>query len=201
MPLSTTIYAKWTKNAGSGSVTIVQKPTIEADENAVVTLGADGTTASITVKDGYELEDVTVNGVSKGKVTFLYGLKTGDKVVVTTQKKADDNQALIEAVKNTKLVARSVNAKAPSGKKAIKVYWYEKEGSKLSFDGYEIYRSTKKNSGYGTKPIFKTKKSLQYFNTSAKKGTRYYYKVRGYKMIDGKKVYTPYSLKAIRTAK
>ena len=201
MPLSTTIYAKWTKNAGSGSVTIVQKPTIEADENAVVTLGADGTTASITVKDGYELEDVTVNGVSKGKVTLLYGLKTGDKVVVTTQKKADDNQALIEAVKNTKLVARSVNAKAPSGKKAIKVYWYEKEGSKLSFDGYEIYRSTKKNSGYGTKPIFKTKKSLQYFNTSAKKGTRYYYKVRGYKMIDGKKVYTPYSLKAIRTAK
>ena len=179
-----------------------QHPTIETDDNAAVSLSSDGTRATITVADGYELVDVTVNGVSKGAVTELTGLKTGDKVVITTQKieTPDDDAALIEAVKNFKLVARSVNAKAPSGKKAIKVYWYAKDGSELNFDGYEIYRSTKKNSGYGTKPIY-TAKKLQYFNTSAKKGTRYYYKVRGYKEIGGERIYTPYSLKAIRTAK
>ena len=182
--------------------TTVQKPVIEPNADVTTSLSADGTTLTIKAKDGYELVDVTVNGVSKGAVTELTGLKTGDKVVITTQKieTPDDDAALIEAVKNFKLVARSVNAKAPSGKKAIKVYWYAKDGSELNFDGYEIYRSTKKNSGYGTKPIY-TAKKLQYFNTSAKKGTRYYYKVRGYKEIGGERIYTPYSLKAIRTAK
>ncbi len=182
------------------SVPTIQHPTIDTDDNANVTLSSYGTVATITVADGYELVDVTINGISQGKVTFLYGLKTGDKVVVTTKKivTAEDLKAEVKALK---LVARSVNEKAPSGKNAIKVYWFEKDGKDLSLDGYEIYRSTKKNSGYGTKPIYKTTKSLRYFNTSAKKGTRYYYKVRGYKIVEGEKVFTEYSLKAIRTAK
>ena len=181
----------------------IQKPVIEPNTDVTTSLSSDGTTLTIKANEGYEITDVTVNGVSKGAVDKLTGLKTGDKVVIKTQKveKPDDNAALIEAVKSFKLVARSANAKAPSGKKAIKVTWFAKDGSELNFDGYEIYRSTKKNSGYGTKPIYKTTKSLQYFNTSAKKGTRYYYKVRGYKLIGGEKVYTQYSLKAIRTAK
>ena len=184
------------------SVPTVQKPTIEADANATVTLDSTGTTATITVADGYELADVTVNGVSKGAVTTLTGLKTGDKVVVTTRKadSAGDDAALIEAVKKTRLVARSMYATAPSGKKSIKVYWFNKDGSELDFDGYEVYRSLKKNSGYGKTPIFKTTKE-RYFNTAIKKGTKYYYKVRGYKVINGEKVYTEYSLKAWRTAK
>lgn len=171
-------------------------------EGVTATLGSTGTTATITVADGYELADVTVNGVSKGAVTTLTGLKTGDKVVITAQKitSADDNAALIEAVKNTRLVARSMYAKAPSGKKSIKVYWFNKDGSALNFDGYEVYRSLKKDSGYGTKPIFKTTKA-RYYNTAIKKGTKYYYKVRAYKVINGEKVYTQYSLKAWRTAK
>ena len=199
----TTIYAHWTSNSSYVPTTpTVQKPVIEPNTDVTTSLSIDGTTLTIKANDGYEITDVTVNGVSKGAVTTLTGLKTGDKVVITTQKieTPDDNAALIEAVKNTKLVARSANAKAPSGKKAIKVYWFNKDGSELNFDGYEIYRSTKKSSGYGIKPIYTAKKT-QYFNTSAKKGTRYYYKVRGYKMINGEKVYTSYSLKAIRTAK
>jgi len=175
-----------------------QKPVIEAAGNTTVTLSDYGTKATIKVSDGYELVDVTVNGVSKGKVDTLTGLKTGDKVVVTT-KKIVTVEDEISAVKAAKLVARSANAKAPSGKKAIKVYWFNKDGSELNFDGYEIYRSVKKNK-FGKKPIFTSKKTA-YFNTSVKKGTRYYYKVRGFKVIDGETYYTDFSLKAIRTAK
>lgn len=125
------------------SVPTIQHPTIDTDDNANVTLSSYGTVATITVADGYELVDVTVNGISQGKVTFLYGLKTGDKVVVTTKKivTAEDLKAEVKALK---LVARSVNEKAPSGKNAIKVYWFEKDGKDLNLDGYEIYRSTKK---------------------------------------------------------
>ena len=201
----TTFTAQWRDDTPYiPSAPSVQKPVIETSEGVTASLNSTGTTASITVADGYELIEVTVNGVSKGAVTTLTGLKTGDKVVITAKKTEEppvvDDTALIEAVKNTRLVARSMYAKAPSGKKSIKVYWFNKDGSELNFDGYEVYRSLKKDSGYGTKPIFKTTKA-RYYNTAIKKGTKYYYKVRAYKVINGEKTYTRYSLKAWRTAK
>ena len=181
------------------SVPSVQSPTVTASEGVTTALSSDGTKVTITVADGYELVDVTVNGVSKGAVTTLTGLKTGDKVVVTAQKKADDNAALIEAVKNTRLIARSAMS-AAKGKKAVKVYWYAEDGSDVDFDGYEVYRSLKRYSGFGKSPFFETANE-KYYNTAIKKGTKYYYKVRAYKVIDGEKIYTDWSTKAWRTVK
>lgn len=181
------------------SVPSVQSPTVTASEGVTTALSSDGTKVTITVADGYELVDVTVNGVSKGTVTTLTGLKTGDKIVVTAQKKADNNAALIEAVKNTRLIARSAMS-AAKGKKAVKVYWYAEDGSDVDFDGYEVYRSLKRYSGFGKSPFFETANE-KYYNTAIKKGTKYYYKVRAYKVIDGEKIYTDWSTKAWRTVK
>ena len=178
-----------------------QKPVIEPNADVTTSLSTDGTTLTIKANDGYEITDVTVNGVSKGVVTTLTGLKTGDKIVIKTQKieTPDDNAALIEAVKNTKLIARSAMSTA-KGKKAVKVSWYAADGSDLDFDGYEVFRSLKRYSGFGTTPIFKTANE-KYYNTAIKKGNKYYYKVRAYKVIDGEKVYTDWSTKAWRTVK
>lgn len=186
-------------SGGGGFLPTTEKPEITVPDGVTYKLSTDGTKVTFTVADGYELVDVSVNGVSKGKVDTLTGLKTGDKVVVTTQKKDGDSTALIEAVKNTKLVARTAMSKA-KGKKAVKVYWYAKDGSELNFDGYEVYRSLKRYKGFGQKPFFKTA-NAKYYNTSIKKGTKYYYKVRAYKVIDGEKVYTDWSTKAWRTVK
>ena len=76
----------------------------------------------------------------------------------------------------------------------------EANPSSIRLDGVEIYRSLKKNSGYGKKPI-STPKSGKYTNTSVKSGKKYYYKARGFVTIDGEKVYTSYSGKASRTVK
>ena len=183
------------------STPTVQKPVIEPNADVTTSLSTDGTTLTIKANDGYEITDVTVNGVSKGAVTTLTGLKTGDKIVIKTQKieTPDDNTALIEAVKNTKLIARSAMSKA-KGKKAVKVSWYAENGNDLEFDGYEVFRSLKRYSGFGTTPIFKTTNE-KYYNTAIKKGNKYYYKVRAYKVIDGEKVYTDWSTKAWRTVK
>lgn len=189
-------------SSGGGYIPPVQKPTIEAGEGVKVTLSSDGTVATITVDPAYELADVVLNGTSKGKVTEVKGLKTGDKLAVTATKKATEptKEDIIAIIESQQLVARSKVTTSPNGKKAILITWYDKNGNEVTFDGVQIFRSTKRNSGYGTKPIF-TSVTGKYYNTAIKAGTKYYYKVRGFVEIDGQKYYTEYSLKAIRTAK
>ena len=166
--------------------------------------------ATITVEAGYDLVDVVLNGTSKGKVTEVKGLKTGDKLAVTAAKKAPESaeptaEEIIATLADHKLAARSKVVTMKNGKKAVRITWYNQNGEMMEFDGVEIFRSTKKNSGYGNKPFYATKESKSkgyYINTKdVKVGTTYYYKLRGYVVIDGQKYYTDYSLKAIRTVK
>ena len=159
--------------------------------------------ATIKVDAGYELVDVVLNGTSKGKVTEVKGLKAGDKLVVTAAKKAPEPaeptaEEIIATLADHKLAARSKVVTMKNGKKAVRITWYNRNGEMMEFDGVEIFRSTKKNSGYGKKPIFASETG-KYYNTAIKAGTKYYYKLRGYVVIDGQKYYTDYSLKAIRT--
>lgn len=103
----------------------------------------------------------------------------------------------IAKVENTRFVVRS-KLTVLDGKRAVKLSW---TAPKVGLDGYEIYRSTKRYEGYGKKPFFKTTKTT-YFNTrDLETGTRYYYKVRGYKNINGKVYYTQWSTKAWRTVR
>jgi len=180
----------------------VQTPDIDADEDAVtVTLSFFGDQATLTPKEGYEIADVIINGVSMGVITELKGLKTGDKVVIATneiQTEVPEEEDAMNYVLGIQLVARSKMSKA-KGKDAVKVYWYAEDGSELDLDGYEIYRSTKRYGNYGAEPIFTTERTV-YWNTAIEKGEKYFYKVYGYKVVDGEKVYTEQSLKAWRTA-
>ena len=96
--------------------------------------------------------------------------------------------------------ALKIKASSTAGKGYIKVKWTVK-GDAAAADGYQVYRSTKRNSGFGTKPYFTTKNKTYKNTKSLKKGTRYYYKVRAYKVVDGKNVYSDWSNKAYRIAK
>ena len=101
---------------------------------------------------------------------------------------------LADAVQALKITASS---KATKG--AITVKWTVKEGDVTAADGFQVWKSTKMNSGY--KKAFTTTKT-SYKNTKGlKKGTKYYYKVRAYKVVDGKNVYSDWSNKAYRAAK
>ncbi len=110
----------------------------------------------------------------------------------------------LAALDSSRLVARSKLVTLKNGKKGIRITWSDKNGAEMNFDGVEIYRSTKKNR-FGKKPFYATKggKSAGYYinSKSLKSGVTYYYKVRGYVLIDGRKHYTDLSLKAIRTVK
>ena len=85
------------------------------------------------------------------------------------------------------------------GKRAVKITWNVPKGMKL--DGYEVFRSTKKYSGFGTKPYFTTSKTSYVNSKGLVKGKTYYYKVRGFVEINGERYYTGFSTKAFRIIK
>ena len=74
-----------------------------------------------------------LNGVSQGTVTELTGLKTGDKVEITTVKKeepaADDNAKIIEGVGNTSIILRSQLTKNGN----VLLTWTKSKGYKVDY--------------------------------------------------------------------
>lgn len=115
----------------------------------------------------------------------------------TTDKSVSENLDSVEKVlKNAKIKISSKAVKYKTGKPAVQVKFDVNCGTEL--DGIEVYRSAKKNSGY--KKIFDTKNS-SYVNSKVTLGKTYYYKVRGYVKVDGKKYTTAWSNKACRKVK
>ena len=169
----------------------IQKPTITANNGTVVATSKDGTAVTFTPDAGYIIMDVIVNGKSVGAFASVTNLKTGDIVECITQNKAG-MQALMN---NYALTARSKNVTMKNGKSAIRISWFDRNGDKMDFDGVEIQRSTKRYSGF--KKMFDSNRN-KYYNTNIKTGTKYYYRVRGYVLFNGEKVYTDWSLKAFR---
>ena len=80
-------------------------------------------------------------------------------------------------------------AATAKGSKTINVSWKKVSGA----SGYEVYRSDSKKGTY--KKVATTKKgsTVSYKNKKLKKGTTYYYKVRAYRTVGKKKVYSSYS--------
>ena len=218
------------EKATTGTVSIVVEKVKEDDTQVQVELKVvtdsgnvtdfKGGNVKVTVALPTALKDKEVVCVyidDKGNYTKIAGTKNADGTytfntghfstyAVMTAEEADKVIAEQEAAKTARLKEgvekTTIKASSSKAKKGIKVSWKKSAGYKVDY--YQVYRSTKKNSGYGTKAYFTTKdgSKTSYTNTKAlKKGTRYYYKVRGVRVLDGKKVYTQYSNKAYRIAK
>ncbi|MGN0722346.1 MAG: DUF6273 domain-containing protein, partial [Anaerovoracaceae bacterium] len=177
---------------GKAAVTVSIPETMAEKEIVCVYIDENGKMSKVTLQKN---EDNTYTFFTGHFST--YALMTAEEAdeAIAAQKKET-----LAALADQKLTARSKIVAMKNGKKAVKITWYNKKGKIMDFDGVEIYRSTKKNSGYGKKPI-STSATGKYYNTAIKSGTRYYYRVRGFVIIDGQKYYTDYSLKAIRTVK
>lgn len=108
------------------------------------------------------------------------------------------NRRLIQGVRNTTIQLRTT----AEGTRGIRLRWTKSRGYRVDY--YEVVRSTRRSSGYGTTPFYTTQgkgggSRLTYLNTkSLRKGTRYYYRVRGVRVIDGQTYYTQWSNRGIR---
>lgn len=81
------------------------------------------------------------------------------------------------------------NVKAKATKKGIQIKWKKVSGA----SGYYIYRSTKKNKGYKKIHAVTKGKAQSYLDKKARKGKTYYYKIKTYKKVNGRKVTSNWS--------
>ena len=144
-----------------------------------------------------------MEGQKNADGTYTFNTGHFSSYVIMAEEEADAAiAAQKEAIKNIKIKLTSKQVKTKAGKKAVKITWTAAAGDKV-LDGVEVFRSTERYKGYGTEPFYTSTKGGNkgsYTNTkSLKKGTRYYYRVRGYVLVNGQKVYTDYSTKAWRT--
>lgn len=144
---------------------------------------------------------VTLSGkevAKEGKSYYVFETGHFSSYALVDTETVDQYSARIKkGVKDT-----TIKASSTAKKGAITIKWKKSGGFKV--DHYQVFRSTKKNSGYGIKAFYTTKTGTQksYKNTKQlKKGKRYYYKIRGVRTLDGQRIYTKWSNKAIRVAK
>lgn len=108
------------------------------------------------------------------------GTKITSNKIVTTAK----NQTLYAHWEVKKLSVPSASIKVASSS-SVKVSWKKVKEA----NGYEIYRSLSKGKGY-KKVKTVTAKVLSFTDKKLKAGKTYYYRIRAYRTLNGKKVYS-----------
>ena len=91
-----------------------------------------------------------------------------------------------------KCVSRPVQVVAKvkvEGSRSIRLYWTRQS----DVTGYEVYRSTSASGKYSLRKDITVNTRTYFINTGLNINGKYYYKVRSYKKINGKKVYGAFS--------
>lgn len=100
----------------------------------------------------------------------------------------EGNESNVASAK-TALTKAKISSVKGTDDKTIKITWKKVAGAK----GYEIYRSTSSKSGFKLVKRTTSGSSLSYSNSGLSLGKTYYYKVRAYRTVSGKKVYGAWS--------
>ena len=119
---------------------------------------------------------------AKGKVTA----KSPGKATITVTTK--DGKYKAKAVIQVK--PKNVSRFTLAGNSRSVVVKYKKRSG---IDGYQIYRSEKKKGGYDRVTTRTKKQAGRYTSIGVKANRTYYYKMRTYKVVKGKKIYSSFS--------
>lgn len=178
---------KWTKNKYGNTAYRVDKVTVYRSKTGkagtwgkvLTSTKASGTYTDTKLTKGQKYY-YKVRGQRTISSRVYYTKYSGAKYCTA---KGTYNQYLGSLVAATK-----INAKSTAGKNKVTVSWTKKGSAKIT--SYQVYRSTKKNSGY--KKVLTTSRT-KVTSTKLKKGKTYYFKVRGVRKIGGKTYYTKWS--------
>lgn len=164
-----TVTLKWKKSIGATGYKIYRASSKNGTYKRIKTI-----TKSTTLS-------YKNTGLTTGK-TYYYKVRPYRKAESTTR------YGSYSSVKSCKVLPAKPSISSTAGKRAITVRWNKISGA----SGYVLYRASKSNGNYKKVTSLKSSRS-SYTNTGLKKGTRYYYKIRAYRTVNGKKIYSLYS--------
>ncbi len=176
---------------GTVKIAIPLSDNLKADNTGLAYLDADGKLVQL------EGEIVTINGkqyyaVSDyGRELILAKESSIEEAIKKQKEDSKEDSSKKETKKDTvspKVRATTLKGKASGSKNSI-LLKVTKKGYAVS--AYQIFRSTSKNGKYVK--IAETKKSSYRDKKKIRKTKKYYYKIRGYRKVNGKVVYTKWS--------
>ncbi|MBR1763565.1 MAG: hypothetical protein IJ731_09430 [Eubacterium sp.] len=135
---------------------------------------------------GESKTSVTKTGLSTGKTYYYYVV-----AYKSTKGAAYTSYSAKSSVVSKQVVPPSPSVKLSTGSKYVTVKF-----AKISnVTGYEVYRATSSKGKYSRVKTIKqgSASTVSFKNTKLKKGKKYYYKVRAYKTVGSKKIYSLYS--------
>lgn len=165
------INLSWYKVYGAKGYAIYRSTSKNGPYNKIATIKNSGTTTYID------------KGLKTGQ-TYYYQLRS---YKVSGGKNVYSNRSYISSCKPAPQ-APKLNGLTLSGSSKAKLSWKSVSGA----SGYQVYRSNAKNGEYKRVRTTTGKTSTTYYNNLIDNGT-YYYKVRAYRVVKGKKVYGAYS--------
>lgn len=136
---------------------------------------------------------------SKGTVYQDSKLATGTKYFYAVREYAAPLTGEMSAnAAATPVLAKPAISKVKSGKRQLTVSWKKVAGA----SGYWVYSSKKKSSGYRCVKKISKAGTVKFTHKKLKKNKKYYYKIRAYRTVNGKKVWSAYSaVKSQKTKK
>lgn len=180
---TSSLTLKWNKITGAKGYKIFRYHTSKKKYELVATVSSGKTSYTLKRLKGTKGNKLTSGTAYKLRVA-AYEIVKG----ATVYKKTETLQTA------TKPAKAALKLTGKSGTK-IKLTWKKIKGS----NGYEIYMSTKKKSGYQKIKTLTSGKKVSYTKTKLKKKTTYYFKVRAFKKVGTQKIYGAFS--AIRSIK
>jgi len=177
-----TITVKWTKNG---------EEAVDSYDVYRSTSGEAGTWSKLETTSETSYVDKTAKPGTKYTYKIMGYRAFGDETFRTQE---TNTSATITKVSASYVKATSMSSTVSYASKGVKVTW---TAPRIKVDGYQIYRATSSSGKY---KLVKTAKasSKSWTNTGLKAGKKYYYKVRGYKYVNGKKTYTKFSSKGYK---
>lgn len=134
-----------------------------------------GTYKRIATVSGKSTTKYTDTNLTAGE-TYYYKIKTRNKVNKVTGYSSYSKTAYGTTVVSPELT--SVISRSPS---KLEINWNSVKGA----NGYYVYRSTSKDSGYKKIATVSGKNTVKYTDTSLKTGKTYYYKLRSRNKVNG----------------
>lgn len=195
----TTKYTKYTRKQTDKGFNLNAK----TSGDGILSYSSDNTEVA-TVDENGQVSVVGAAGVAHISVAAAETEKyaASEKVCTLTVKELSEKEkaALIEKYKSGLAKTKVINLSAEAGSKKVKLTW-KKSSSGYAVDTYQIWRSTKKSSGYVKIFTSSNATNCYYINTkSVKANTTYWYKVRGMRKICGETLYTPFTKLQVKTA-